>query len=185
MQGAAGREWQVNPGIVDNARAHAREDAVAADESADQRRRIVVAGLERVGGEQPGVAGTEKGNAKLYAPALGSDLAQVGHRVACPGVVEGQGARESPAANRRIGVRRLEVIDVLAELPLKRKALGPTQQVGLLEPDEAAEAGSLSQGCPEIHVAGALLLHSEDDVDIPLLVGGPGIRRRHRVSEEA
>src|SRR6185503_698171 len=81
--------------------------------------------------------------------------------------------------------RQVEVVHVTSELPLERAALAATEQVRLVESDEAADAQALTDGRPEVHVTRALLFDVEDDVHVALLVRRALIRRRNRALEEA
>src|SRR5205814_9699289 len=56
--------------------------------------------------------------------------------------------------------------------------------VRLIEPDESAEPGSLAHRRAEIHVAGALLLHVEDDVHVTLFTARLRFRSGYRLLEE-
>ena len=87
--------------------------------------------------------------------------------------------------DERVRVRQAEVIDVLPELPVERSLLAQAEQVGLVESDEAAHAGALAHGRAEVHVAGALFLHVENDIEVTLLVGALRVRRSNGRFEEA
>ena len=86
---------------------------------------------------------------------------------------------------RGVGVRQVELVDVLAELPLKAALLPLADQVRFFEPDEPAETRALAEGGPEVDLARVLLGHPEDDVDVALLIGGSRVRERQRLLEEA
>jgi len=78
-----------------------------------------------------------------------------------------------------------KVTDVLAELPLKVALLPLPEQVRLVKPEEAADAGPLPDRGAEVDVAGVLFRHPKDDVDVALIVGGTGVGKRQRLLEEA
>src|SRR5690606_7586194 len=87
--------------------------------------------------------------------------------------------------DRGVAVGDACVVDVLPELPVDRDTLALPEQVRLVEPYEASEAVSLTEGCTEVHVAGSLLLDVEHDVDITLLVRGQHVRHGKRRLEES
>src|SRR5690606_27124812 len=93
-------------------------------------------------------------------------------------------SRDARLEDRRVRVAQLEVVDVAAELPLESTALAATEQVPLLEPEEAAQAGPLADRCTEVDVAGATLGDAEGDVDVAVLARGD-VGNRHRLLEEA
>ena len=71
------------------------------------------------------------------------------------------------------------------ELPLEPAPLALAEEVRLLQPEEAADAGALPQRRAEVDVAGAPLLDPEDDVDVDAVLGRLDVGRRHRLLEEA
>src|SRR5437016_5852089 len=79
--------------------------------------------------------------------------------------------RDARFAHRRIGEGDVEVVDVLAELPLEPAPLPLPEQIGLVEAEEAADARPLPHRGAEVDVAGALLGDAEHHVDVALLVG--------------
>src|SRR5690606_28453553 len=93
--------------------------------------------------------------------------------------------RHQRAADVRVRVRGVEVVDEAAVLPVDRAALALAEEVRLVEADESADARALARRGAEVHVARALLLHAEHDVDVALLVGRTRVRERQRRLEEA
>jgi hypothetical protein len=69
-------------------------------------------------------------------------------------------------------------------LPLERAAFAFAEKIRLIEADEPADAGSLSDGCAEVDVAGPLFFDVEDQVDVAILIGLACLRRRHVLLEE-
>jgi hypothetical protein len=99
-------------------------------------------------------------------------------------VVRRDASRDARLPDVGIGVCRVEVVDVAAELILKLCALAPPEEVRLVEADEAADPGALAGRRAKVHVARPLLLHAEDDVHVALVTYGARLGRRHRGLEE-
>src|SRR5688572_21995678 len=99
-------------------------------------------------------------------------------------MVHARRARDTRPPNCRVGEAERKLLLIGAELPLQRRPLALAKQVGLVEPEEAADSSSLTHRRSEVDAAGALLLHREYDVDVALLAGGPSVRRRQRRLEE-
>src|ERR1051326_3158845 len=143
LQGAAGGERQADPGVALDGRPDGGQHAVLALETRDQAGRVVGAGLEGIRREQPGITGPEDRDSQLDGSASRRDLAEIRHRVPKATVVQGQGSGEQSSADRGIGIRDLEVVDVLSKLPLEGNPLAPAEEIRVLQPDEPAEAGPL------------------------------------------
>src|SRR2546422_7612996 len=88
------------------------------------------------------------------------------------------------SADRRVAVGEVEVVEVLADLPLEAAALPLPEQVRLVQAEEAAHPGALPYRGAEVDVARALLRHTEDHVDIALVVGRTRVGERQRLLEE-
>src|SRR5439155_1592021 len=113
---------------------------------------------------------------KMQAGATEAQSAEVRNGVAETGVVHVERPRNPRLADSGVGVRDGKVADVLAELPLEMALLALPEQVGLVQSEEPADAGALSHRRAEVDVAGVLLGHPEDHVDVALVVGGPRVR---------
>src|SRR5262249_51500789 len=134
---------------------------------------------------EPGELRARKREADLDLAAARRRLADVANDEPRLLVIRRHRSRDVRLLDPGIRIGEAEILDVLAELPLERAALALAEQVRLIEADEAADARSLAHGRAEVHVARALLLHVEDQVDVALLVGRVVVRRRHVLLEEA
>src|SRR5204863_1367795 len=172
--GARGRERQVDPRVAHQRGAECRADTIVAAER--RREREVRRGadeallIEAVIEEQARVVVAEDGEAELEVPAAAPEPADVGDDVAHARVVHADRRRDARLAHGGIGVRDVEIVDVLSELPLEPAALALPEQIRLVEPEEAADAGALSHRRAEVDVAGPLLGNLEHDVDVALIV---------------
>src|SRR6266480_4447401 len=141
--------------------------------------------VDAVGDEQPRVAIAEDGEPELEARPATAQRSEVRNRVPQPGIVDVDRAGDAGFANRRVGVGDGEVADVLAELPLEVALFPLPEQVRLVETEETAHPRALPDRSPEVDVAGVFLRDPEDDVHVPLIVGGARIGERQGLLEEA
>src|SRR5690606_25697750 len=112
--------------------------------------------------------------------------AEVADIIARPRVVRLHRPGNQRPLDRRVREADVGVVDVTAEQALDRPSLALAEEVRLVEPDEAADPGALPHRRAEVHVAGALLLHREDDVHVTLLLlRRADVGRRHGRLEEA
>src|ERR1043165_10231905 len=80
-------------------------------------------------GVDPGVARAEERQAELELEPAGALAAQVGEGVAPARIEERDGAGGAALQDGGIGIAQVEVVDVLAELPLQLAALRLAEQV--------------------------------------------------------
>jgi len=122
-------------------------NAVVAAEGARERNIRGRAGetllIDAVRQEQPRVVVAEHREAKLQARAAPPQASEVGDDVADPRVVHADRGGECGIPAGGIGERDVEIIDVLAELPLEPAALALSEQVRLVEAEEAADPRAL------------------------------------------
>jgi hypothetical protein len=163
-----------------------RPEAIVArlSDGAEEAVTGVVHFLTAVRHEQPRVNRLRNRKAKLNLATGPDDSAEVGDVEARPAVICGETARDARLSDVRVAVSQVEIVDVSTELPLQLRAFAAAEQVGLIEADESAEAGSLPHRGAEVDVARSLLFHVEDDVDVALIAARPRFRRRHRRLEE-
>src|SRR6267143_5633892 len=136
-------EREVDPGVPHHRRAERRAHAVVAAEGARERRVRGRAGeallIDAVRQEQPRVIVAEHREAQLQARAAPPQAADVGDDVPHPRIVHAERRGDARFAHGGIGERDVEIVDVLAELPLEPAALALAKQVRLVEAEEAAD----------------------------------------------
>ena len=60
-------------------------------------------------------------------------------------MVTGDAAGNTRLLDVRIGVSRVEIVDVSPELILKLRSLAPSEKIGLIESDEPADSSALTR----------------------------------------
>ena len=182
-----GRERHVEARVaadVDSHRAPDTSRALVGGDRSEEPIRAEAHPLQSVGDEDAREPAPREGEADAQRPARPRGPPEIGDPEARLRAVRVHLPGDEGAADLRIHIRRVEVVDELPVLPLQRPTLAFAEKVRLLEPDEATEPDSLPDRGAEVHVPGPLLLHPEDDVDIPFLVGGAHVREREGRLEE-
>ena len=187
LQRAVGRERHLDARVAREVEAERRPEASRAAvrrDLAEQAGAAVAYGFRAVGDAEARPAGPEEREREPQRSARACGLPEVRDRVLRLRAVERHRHGGARLVQRRIGVRELQVVDVSAVLPVDRAALALAEQVRLVEADESAEPRALPHGSAEVHVARALLLHLEHDVDVALVVRRSRLRKRQGRLEE-